>query len=418
LKKSFPYIAAAVVVMLLGLFLIFGMKRPRQFDGRITLNRNDKIPYGTYVAFHSLQHLFPSSKILVNREAPHSWSDVSSFAQNQALIIVTPQFLANRDEMNELIEFAKRGNEVFISTKYISQPVQDYLRCEVTGSEYGLAREMDFMEDSLDVKLDFSPQLAPQNFFFPGYRFDSYFVKYDSLIGSQYGFATNEINGQEFRLPDFMALKAGNGHIFLHLAPICFSNYFLLHHNNMEYYNKALSVIPENENKIVWDEYYLHKYYMDSGDKGRNNENDILSGLMKHPAFRAAVWLIVISLLLYLLQEIRRKQRYIMEYAKPRNDSLDFVKTIGRLYYEKADHKNLSRKMTSYFLEHVRSRYKLSTTVLDENFIRNLQMKSGQPEDMIREIVTFINGIDQSMEISSAELEAFHKRLEEFYKTA
>jgi tetratricopeptide (TPR) repeat protein len=416
LKKSLPYIIAAVVVVLL-IILLTASSRKREFDDRITFRRTDKIPYGTYVAYQSLQYLFPSSKISVNHAAPGSSPEINAFGQNQALIIVTPQFLPDQDEMTELIDFAKRGNEVFISAKRISQPAQELLRCEVMASYYGLPTSTGAFEDSLDVKLDFKPQIAEQDYFYPGYRFDSYFLRYDSMVGNQFGFAINNKEGTNRRLPDFMALKAGNGHIYLHLAPICFSNYFLLYHKNIDYYNKALSVIPENENKIVWDEYYLHKYYYSDSQNGKKSKNDILSGLMSHPAFRAAVWLIIIVLSLYVLQEIRRKQRYIMEVPRPRNDSMEFVKTIGRLYYEKADHKNLTKKMTAYFLEHVRNRYKLPTAQLDENFIMNLQMKSGQPENNIREIVSFIQQVEESPEISSKQLESFHKSLEDFYQS-
>ena len=33
--------------------------------------------------------------------------------------------------------------------------------------------------------------------------------------------------------------------------------------------------------------------------------------------------------------------------------------------------------MAAYFLEHVRNRYKLATGTLDDDFIKNLQYKSG-----------------------------------------
>ncbi len=102
--------------------------------------------------------------------------------------------------------------------------------------------------------------------------------------------------------------------------------------------------------------------------------------------------------------------------AKPKNDSLDFVKTIGRLYYEKQDHKNLSKKMAAYFLEHIRNRYKLSTNNLDENFIISLKMKSGYDEATIREIISFIKNLDDSDTISEEQLAYFHKQLEEFYR--
>jgi predicted nucleic acid-binding protein len=103
--------------------------------------------------------------------------------------------------------------------------------------------------------------------------------------------------------------------------------------------------------------------------------------------------------------------------ARPRNDSLEFVKTIGRLYHEKRDNKNLSKKMAAYFLEHVRNRYKLSTNQFDDEFIISLQRKTAQPEKNIREIISFINNIDETDEIADEQLAGFHKRLEDFYKT-
>ena len=115
---------------------------------------------------------------------------------------------------------------------------------------------------------------------------------------------------------------------------------------------------------------------------------------------------------------MRRKQRVIPVIAKPRNDSMDFVKTIGRLYYDKGDHKNLSRKMAAYFLEHVRNRYKLSTVNLDEQFIKNLQFRTNCEEYEIRGIVSFIKYIEDAPVIDQKELSEFHKQLEAFYKKA
>jgi hypothetical protein len=118
---------------------------------------------------------------------------------------------------------------------------------------------------------------------------------------------------------------------------------------------------------------------------------------------------------LYVLIEMRRKQRYIPVVAKPRNDSLDFVKTIGRLYFDKGDHMNLCRKMAAYFLEHVRAKYKLPTGTLNEDFIRKLQYKSGVPEAEVSAIVLFIQHLETAPGISHKELSNFHHQLEAFY---
>ena len=170
--------------------------------------------------------------------------------------------------------------------------------------------------------------------------------------------------------------------------------------------------------RIVWDEYYLHKY-SNGNSNGNDSKSDrgILSGLMSQPAFRAAVWLLIFLLLIFVLQEVRRKQRFIPALSKPQNDSLDFVKTIGRLYYEKGDHQNLVKKMAAYFRDHVRNRYKLSTISMDEKFVRTLHMKTGYPEDKISKIIWTISGIDNSENISSQKLTEFYRELEEFYKS-
>ena len=58
---------------------------------------------------------------------------------------------------------------------------------------------------------------------------------------------------------------------------------------------------------------------------------------------------------------------------KPANDSLDFVRTLGRLYYDRKDHQNLASKMAAVFLDVVKTRYHVATQNLDAHFIDVLQ---------------------------------------------
>jgi hypothetical protein len=190
----------------------------------------------------------------------------------------------------------------------------------------------------------------------------------------------------------------------------------------MSYYDQSLSLISDKVKTVVWDEYFLNKR---SEQQQRENEDKgWLSTLLNlenadgKKSFKAAFWLLLAILLLYVLSEMRRKQRIIPVLKKPANDSLDFVKTIGRLYHDKGDHQNLCRKMSAYFLEHVRSRYKLPTQRLDEEFVQNLVYKTGAPEDLIRQIVNFIRGLDEERTVSAATMAVFHERLEQFYKNS
>ena len=101
---------------------------------------------------------------------------------------------------------------------------------------------------------------------------------------------------------------------------------------------------------------------------------------------------------------------------KPKNDSLDFVQTIGRLYYDKKDHKDLAKKMSVYFLDHIRNRYKLSADTLDEGFINALHVKTGYDLNKIKNIVDFMLQIESSDIIKENHLADFHNQLESFYQ--
>ena len=410
MKKFLPYLIGFVIVLLL-IWLIYSTKKnSRVFDDRISFNKRDKIPYGMYVAYNSLSHIFPEASVSVNRKEPAQWDSLSSFSDKQVLIIITPAFRADEFEMKRIVNFAKNGNSVFISTAMVSNDVQNILHSEIPDVfDVNDNLSINNNSDSFSVSLAEPPFSKKDEYGCPGKRFESYFSKYDSNISTVFGDGI-------YILPDFIQFKAGKGSLYFHLTPLAFSNYFLLYRENINYYNKVLSLLPRDTKKVVWDEYFLYKRY--SGNNNNTGSKSILSSLMSQRSFRAALWLLIILLILFILQEMRRKQRIIPVMSGPRNDSLEFVKTIGRLYYEKRDNKNLSHKMAAFFLEHIRNRYKLSTTTLDEEFIASLQRKTAQPENNIRKIVSFISNIDEAETIDDEKLAEFHKELEEFYKIA
>jgi hypothetical protein len=380
-------------------------KKRKQFDSRITLGRRDKIPYGAAVAYTNLGHLFPDASVYVERHEPGYWDSISNYDSNQAFIAITGSFSADESEMRRLITFAESGNDVFVSARYVSAVADEMLQCSSSSLDMFLF-SADQMADSLQIYLDDPPFGKQTKFGYPGKKFDSYFEKIDSN--------TVDVLGHDERgHPNFIHLRAGKGNFYLQLEPLAFTNYFLLYKDNIHYYENALSVLRPGIKKIVWDEYYLHK-------KGYGNEKkpNWLSVLFKFPALKAALLIAIFSVLLYVLLEMRRKQRFIPVISKPRNDSLDFVKTIGRLYFDKGDHKNLSSKMAAYFLEHVRNRYKLATNNLNDEFIKSLQFKTGCDEAEIRSIVSFIRYLDEVSVINQTELTNFHKHLESFYKKA
>lgn len=105
-----------------------------------------------------------------------------------------------------------------------------------------------------------------------------------------------------------------------------------------------------------------------------------------------------------------------MVLQQHKNTSLDFVKTVGALYFQKKNNKNLAQKIIAHFLDKVRSRYNISTTSLDEEFVQRLSSKSGLNETKVRELISVFNKIQQSDSVSDAQLTHLYQLTDEFNK--
>lgn len=421
MKKKTTYILIGLIAVSVTLLMLTDNRsKSKKFDERVTLKKEDKLPYGAFIAFRNLKHLFPNATISVSKKMPGYWDTLSMYTSGQALIILARDFYADEYEMKTLIRFIENGNDVFISSRTISSQTERIIRnitSAIALSPYFIDGNGRKVRDTLALQLDTSIFNAQETYSYKGTKFSSWFYQMDS--------ATTRVLGHDpTDHPNFIHLKAGKGNLYVHLAPLAFSNYFLLQGDNLAYYESVLSVIPRDTRRVVWDEYFLEKKKSDLdpyndryGDRGEEGDSrGFLSELFRYEELKWALIVAIGTLLLFTLLEMRRRQRYIPELAKPKNDSLDFVKTIGRLYFDKGDHRNLAKKMAAYFLEHVRNTYKLPTGTMDDAFVEKLKFKSGGDEEQLKHIVGFISYLDGIGKVSDKQLVDFHKRLESFYQ--
>ncbi|MBK8139795.1 MAG: hypothetical protein IPK57_01410 [Chitinophagaceae bacterium] len=130
MKRYTPYLLALLLATAIVLLFITGDNyKNRRLDERITLRKQDKIPYATYVAYNNLESLFPKATIRTSRLEPGYWDSVSMYDSGQAYLTITDRFSADDDEMRKLIAFARAGNDVFISARYISSAADEAFGC-------------------------------------------------------------------------------------------------------------------------------------------------------------------------------------------------------------------------------------------------------------------------------------------------
>ncbi len=402
MKTYLPYLIGGIALVAF-FALLFGAvgSSKRTLNERVTLKQTDKIPYGFYTAKTLLPGLFPQAKIVSDKLSPGTWRAVSTVSDRQAVFIIG-DLNASNGELDRIREFVKLGNHVFFISRHLSDDAKIFFGLDDNDVSPGIAPYGG--ADSLAVSLDAPRFTDTTKYFYPGLRYASVF---DSIYPSKSIVLGRDRNNT----PNFLQFRMGAGSVYLHTAPLAFSNYFILHKDNVAYYQAALSVIPQNVTKILWNEYYLYKKTTPP-----ESEPAWLSVLFRYKAFRWGFMTALGVLLLYLLMEIRRKQRIIPHWPASKNDSLDFVQTIGRLYYDQRNHQDLALKMSAFFLDHVRSRYNLRTAALDNDFITALSGKAAYPADELTTIVNGISTLPDKAGITEQELAQFHKKLEKFYQ--
>jgi hypothetical protein len=364
---------------------------------RVTLWRNDKIPYGTYYAYNSLQYIFSNAEIQTSDKSPETFYRYTEGAD--AYIIIGAIVRPSEKELNALLNHAISGNHVFISAIDFGKNLLDSFKLDLSEREI-------FRSDSLTVGLADSTADTNPEFTYPGYSIARHFSKMDSSVTSILG--TDEKGNANFVKFNYQ----NGGAVYLHTAPAAFTNFFLLHKNNKRYYDMALSSIPDTVSYVKWDDYFRH--HIDGLDSAHRSAFSKLKAFLNNEVLRWAFWLTILLFAIVYLVESKRKQRVIPVQKKLNNTSLDFVKTVGRLYYQRRDNQNLAQKMSTHFLSHIRTRYNMNTSQLGEEFENRLAYKSGKPVSLVKDIISGIQQAEGNYEVSNDELMAFNEKIDTF----
>jgi hypothetical protein len=136
---------------------------------------------------------------------------------------------------------------------------------------------------------------------------------------------------------------------------------------------------------------------------------------LKNPILQWAYYIAIFSLLLFVVFEIKRRQRVIPVIEPLPNSTLEFVNVVGQVYYEKRNNVNIAHKKILYLLADLRDEYQLKTNKLDDEFIDKLASKLGLENDFAIELVNYIRFISVQDSVSDRELIELNKLIEQLY---
>ena len=381
-----------LLAVLLSSLIFFEYFAPKEADWSYSFSKDDKIPFGNYIFYDLLQDIFPDSKILNNKKSLYNNKNYNTLS-NYSYIISTEDFKIDKTNKEILLKMAAKGNNIFISAMSFEKSLCDTLKFN-TKSEYNNT----FKEDSIFLFFTDKKLNSQNNYKVEKSIVNYYFSELDSsktkILGT---FDTENAN--------FIKIPFGKGNFYLHSQPLAFTNYNILTANNVEYVFKALSYL--NSDYIIWDEFY----------KPNNSvSNSPLAYILKQDALRNAYYLILILVVLFFFFNGKRKQRPIPIIEPLTNSSLEFAETLGNLYLNKKNHKDILLKRYLYWTDFLREKYFIPITKIKKENINLIAEKTGIDVSFIKKIINLYEIAKQQQYISSNQLLSFNKVIEQFYK--
>ncbi|MBV7267816.1 DUF4350 domain-containing protein [Winogradskyella luteola] len=394
-SKIALYIIGAVIVLM----MIAEVTKPKAINWRDSYSAADKIPLGCYILFNEL-NTFSEGKVLTSERSIYEYLKDIDTTTSKSLVFINNYISLDSEESKAIMDFAEKGNTVFMSGNYFYGNVIDSLNVAIERQYTNLYKKASNHNFT-------SPSLQKNNRLFKDVIENSHFSSVDTLKTTVLGTVTtkNEDDVDETH-PNYIKVNVGEkgGQFLLHTNPFAFTNYHLMA-DKEDYAATVLSYLPKQQ--IIWDNNYK---------SGRKVVTSPLRYILQNRALKWAFYISMFSLILFVVFRGKRTQRIIPVINKLENATVDFTKTIGELYYQHGDFKNIIEKKIQYFLEFVRRNYYLDTNQLNQNFIDKLAVKSSNSKEDSKALVDYLVFLKYKTNHTEQELIELNKKIEHFTK--
>ncbi len=394
IKKVFIYFFAAFLIILYVVLEIQSVKSHDWSPGYGALSRE---PLGCSALYDFLPDLFPSNELKKNNSDFYLFLG-NNDAVNENLIVITDVFMIDKTAGNKLLEWIRRGNNAFISAGRFSDSF-----CHAGGFIQTMPSYNMYLKSKPDTTsgMLYSFRNEPQLFIHGPWNAaelcaDTVF-ECDTLMHAQDSY--NE------PFPVFLQLHLGNGNLFVHGAPFLFSNYVLHDSGALKLAEQTLLLLPDAP--TVWDEYYK------PGNQMKNSDG--MGEIFERASLKAAWQLLILLMLLYIVFVGKRRQKAIPVIEPPVNTSVEYIRTLGRLYFEKRNNRDILNKRLHFLLMTIKMKFSIDCNPDDPKFARNLMMATGAAENEINKLIQCFRTV-QNVELNSQSTLKISREIDLFYK--
>lgn len=399
MKSKSPYIFLILAVIFLLVIALLQSDEEQINNPQRTYKTTDKKEFGTYIFKNELNSFFHNNVIEVDAPIFDSEFNYEPLYHDENLfgdycrIFLSKQLDFDSYEANKLIQMASAGDEILIISPQIGEELAEDLSISVDDIYY--------FNDTFDTYQFRNPRDSNKIFSKMQYFRNSEVSIFDTtrsikILGIK--------NNSE---PFFIKKDLGKGAIYWVSAIDFFTNSSLLDSVDGDFTSIVLSYLDPDK-VPVWDNYY-------SDSNPINKDTKPLGTILSIPPLKRTFYILIILGICYLIFEGRRKQRTIPSIPIPKNTSVEFAETVGVLYFNQGDHKDLALKLFNYFTYLCRSKLKVRfDETRPEEFVNELSLTTNYKKERIKFIVDKYFQIKKNKEMNSFDLELFYKSIENF----
>lgn len=370
-----------IFVLLFITYVATDFLAPKPIDWTVTFRGNDKNPFGGYILNERSQDIFGEKF-----EASNLTISEISFPKN-LLVLADAAEIAGVD-YRSLLAKLDSGTNVFIAANYFSQLLIDSLGIDLSFSFHPLNQTI-FEAATSDVYLG-----DTTSYEFPFSIVSNYF-----LLGND---TTWEKHASLENHPVLISKAIGSGKLILSSTPYIFTNFGLLYDKNYAAAAEMLSLLPEEPT-------HLTLYYQ----LGKGEATTPFRYFLSQAPLRWSLYLVLFVVVIFLVITSRRVQRPIPVVTPPENTTVNYVKTLGALFYREGNHKKAAQRLVNYFLRDLKEKYYLSIDY-SEKFYKNLSHKVGVDVGHVVQTFDLILKIRDVPYVDEKTLIELSKKIEKF----
>jgi hypothetical protein len=422
-NRNKALIVGGCALLVLLFLLVWAITRKDRYQWKETFRPAEGQPYDVSIFHELLRHYGPEGLEDV-RERPRDalGSALGRQGANYVFVGEFPHY--DPEDVDSILAFVAAGGHALVSAKSFWLNASSPTTCISTATAFQAAvydqRVALWLMDPVVAEggadsLSFAPKGKPENYAWSA--FDTSYAEAVAACGIR---TVGWMGSQGARYPNCLQVPYGAGQLILHTTPLAFSNVQLLRPGAHGYASGICSYLGPG--KIRWDA-ASHKPPPPPDEaesqppNARGFEQSPLRYLLTQDELRWAWYLLLAMAALFLLFRSKRRQRIVPVVLPLRNTSLAFVETVGRLYFQQNDDRRLVHRIMKQFLYHLRTRYYLQVKEDEIGASAQIALKSGVPEDRIREIFTLFERYRMS-DVEHEQLRDFHRAVDHFYRNA